>query len=100
MGDRIHCQRTSPSQVARNPENTVFDAKRLIGRKFQDQIVQADCKLWPFKVTLELTDLVRCPPNCLQIGLTPSAFENHVGLTPINAFQGYACLFTDWFANW
>jgi L1 cell adhesion molecule like protein len=38
------------NQVARNPENTVFDAKRLIGRKFQDQIVQADMKLWPFKV--------------------------------------------------
>merc|ERR1719310_1269234 len=38
------------NQVARNPENTVFDAKRLIGRKFSDQIVQADIKLWPFKV--------------------------------------------------
>merc|ERR1719443_2630500 len=38
------------NQVARNPENTVFDAKRLIGRKFSDQIVQADMKLWPFKV--------------------------------------------------
>merc|ERR1719482_229065 len=37
------------NQVARNPENTVFDAKRLIGRKFTDQIVQADMKLWPFK---------------------------------------------------
>jgi len=38
------------NQVARNPENTVFDAKRLIGRKFTDQIVQADMKLWPFKL--------------------------------------------------
>merc|ERR1719472_548098 len=38
------------NQVARNPENTVFDAKRLIGRKFSDQLVQADMKLWPFKV--------------------------------------------------
>eukprot|EP00439_Symbiodinium_sp_Y106_P033928 s4930_g4.t1 len=37
------------NQVARNPENTVFDAKRLIGRKFQDPIVQSDTKLWPFK---------------------------------------------------
>jgi heat shock protein 1/8 len=44
------------SQVARNPSNTVFDAKRLIGRKFSDKTVQDDIKLWPFKVESGLNE--------------------------------------------
>lgn len=38
------------NQAAMNPKNTVFDAKRLIGRLYTDTTVQADMKLWPFKV--------------------------------------------------
>lgn len=38
------------NQVAMNPKNSIFDAKRLIGRKFDDPKIQQDLKHWPFKV--------------------------------------------------
>ncbi|KNC85609.1 hsp70-like protein [Sphaeroforma arctica JP610] len=44
MGD------AAKNQVAMNPHNTVFDAKRLIGRRFNDPSVSADAKHFPFKI--------------------------------------------------
>ena len=44
IGDAAKCQ------AAVNVRNTVFDAKRLIGRKFDDQAVRSDMEHWPFKV--------------------------------------------------
>ncbi|KAL4621142.1 hypothetical protein ACB092_06G206600 [Castanea dentata] len=51
------------NQVARNPTNSVFDAKRWIGRRFSDPLVQSDINLWPFKVIEGPSDkpmIVKC----------------------------------------
>ncbi|KAJ8600244.1 hypothetical protein CTAYLR_001990 [Chrysophaeum taylorii] len=68
LGSTSEGQRTTPSyvafgakgerlvgeaakaQAARNAKGTVYDAKRLIGRKWDDAVVRADAKLWPFEV--------------------------------------------------
>ena len=41
------------NQVAMNPINTVFGAMRLIGRKWDEAVVQADREMWPFEVVNE-----------------------------------------------
>ncbi|RDX90305.1 Heat shock cognate 70 kDa protein, partial [Mucuna pruriens] len=62
-----HSQRmigqAAKNQAASNPTNTVFDAKRLIGRRFSDPVVQSDMKLWPFKVIPDDHDKPRIAVN-------------------------------------
>lgn len=48
------------NQLTTNPENTVFDVKRMIGREFNDHTVQSDIKHWPFKVSNEGLPLSSC----------------------------------------
>jgi len=49
-GDRLIGD-SAKNQLTSNPENTVFDAKRLIGRQWSEPAVQSDIKYFPFKVT-------------------------------------------------
>ena len=50
FGDERLVGDAAKNGAAGNPRNTVFDAKRLIGRKFNDPTVQSDMKHWPFTV--------------------------------------------------
>jgi len=45
---------SAKNQVSMNTKNTIFDAKRLIGRKFSDEQIQKDMKHWPFNVTADV----------------------------------------------
>eukprot|EP01083_Nonionella_stella_P064243 167266_1 len=64
------------NQAARNPENTIFDAKRLIGRKFNDTSVQSDAKYWPFKIVKESQD--RPAVQVQYLGETKTFFPEEI----------------------
>ncbi|KAK9748924.1 hypothetical protein RND81_02G090400 [Saponaria officinalis] len=68
------------NQVSSNPTNTIYDAKRLIGRRFTDQTVQSDIKLWPFKV-------LSCPTKDCKpmIVVTYKGDEKHFTAEEISA---------------
>ncbi len=42
--------RAAKNIITQNPENTIYNIKRLIGRNLSDELVQNDIKIWPFKV--------------------------------------------------
>ena len=48
-GQRLIGQ-AAKDQAPRNPTNTIYDVKRLIGRRFNEDVVQKDKKLWPFNI--------------------------------------------------
>ena len=50
------CGQSAKNQVAMNTRNTVYDAKRLLGRKFSDPIVQSDLKHYSFKLVADKDD--------------------------------------------
>ncbi|KAH9603867.1 hypothetical protein KSS87_013203 [Heliosperma pusillum] len=72
--------RTTPSCVAFSQHERLVDAKRLIGRRFTDQVVQSDMKLWPFKV-------LSCPLKDSKpvIAVTYKGNEKHFSAEEISA---------------
>ena len=49
-GGEILVGQNAKRQAVTNPNNTVFAVKRLIGRKFKDDVVQKDIKMVPYKI--------------------------------------------------
>ena len=49
-GDEVLVGQAAKRQAVTNPENTLFAIKRLIGRKFKDEVVQKDIKMVPYKI--------------------------------------------------
>eukprot|EP00095_Tigriopus_kingsejongensis_P008959 snap_masked-scaffold334_size202906-processed-gene-0.9 protein:Tk08959 transcript:snap_masked-scaffold334_size202906-processed-gene-0.9-mRNA-1 annotation:"inducible heat shock protein 70" len=67
------------NQVAMNPSNTIFDAKRLIGRKFEDATVQMDMKHWPFQVINDgKKPKIQVEYKCEQKTFTPEEISSMV----------------------
>merc|ERR1712038_1916627 len=67
------------NQVAMNPANTVFDAKRLIGRKYDDTTVQQDMKHWPFQVVdVESKPKIEVEYKCDRKSFTPEEISSMV----------------------
>ena len=67
------------NQVAMNPANTVFDAKRLIGRRYDDATVQQDKKYWPFQVVdVESKPKIEVDYKCDRKSFTPEEISSMV----------------------
>jgi heat shock protein 1/8 len=75
------------NQVAMNPTNTVFDAKRLIGRKFDDAAVQSDMKHWPFDV---ISDNGKPKINVDYKGETKTFYPEEVSSMVLNKMKEVA----------
>ncbi|KAL4844777.1 hypothetical protein H8958_019316 [Nasalis larvatus] len=88
----------SMNQVAMNPTNTIFDAKHLFGRRFDDAVVQSDMKHWPFmvvndagrpKVQVEYKGETKREASSMVLTKMKEIAEAYLGKTITNAVFTY-----------
>ena len=97
------------NQAARNPTNTIFDARRLIGRNYNDDAIQSDIAFWPFSLkslangrpVIEVTfknekkSLYAEEIMCLLIKYLKKMAENYIGKPVHNAIITVPAMYND-----
>ena len=68
--DEVLVGQSAKRQAVTNPHNTLFAAKRLIGRKFSENVVQRDLELMPYKIVKAKKR--RCMGKSWQQGFIPT----------------------------
>lgn len=107
-GTQRHVGAAAKTKCAQNPSNTVFDAKRLIGRSFDDPSVQNDLKHFPFEVVNQngqpviavdyMNERKRFKPeeiSSMILGYLKKTAENYLGTTVTSAVVTVPAYFND-----
>ena len=100
------CGQSAKNQVAMNTQNTIYDAKRLLGRKFSDPIVQSDLKHYSFKLVADkddkpmvslANDKTYYPEqiSAMVLGEMKKTAENYLGCTVTKAVITVPAYFND-----
>ncbi len=104
-GDEVLVGQTAKRQAVTNPQNTVFAAKRLIGRRFDEAEVQKDIKLVPFSIVkadngdawVEVHDKKMAPPeiSARVLGKMKQTAEEYLGESVTEAVITVPAYFND-----
>ncbi|ETO17229.1 heat shock protein, partial [Reticulomyxa filosa] len=86
-------QRRLPAknQATENPTNTIFESKRLIGRKFNEEVVQRDINRWPFRVIATKDNL-----NTSSSSLLVTAESNEERMEELPSFKNKPAFQVEW----
>lgn len=101
--------RAAKEQALLNPSNTIYNAKRLIGRNFDDTSIESDIKTWPFKVMVNqrqqmvVSAIYRnieqylCPEElqAMILGYMKNVAENYLGEKIADAVIAVPAYFND-----